>query len=59
MKDEFVRLRKFFEDIFKVHPVDNDYLVLQDGGELRDNLLAEQDPEVWEEFQRVFIDPSR
>jgi glycine cleavage system H lipoate-binding protein len=59
LKGEFTRLRKFFEDTMKVHHVDSDYLVLQDGGELRDNMLAELGPEVWEEFQRKFIDPSR
>jgi glycine cleavage system H lipoate-binding protein/ABC-type phosphate transport system substrate-binding protein len=59
LKDELTRLRKFFEDTLKVHHVDRDYLVLQDGGELRDNLLADMGPEVWEEFQRKFIDPSR
>lgn len=59
LKDELTRLRKFFEDALKVHHVDRDYLVLQDGGELRDNLLADLEPEVWEEFQRKFIDPSR
>ncbi len=59
LTDEFRRLRKFFEDTLKVHHVDRDYLVLQDGGELRDNLLADMGPEVWEEFQRKFIDPSR
>jgi glycine cleavage system H lipoate-binding protein/ABC-type phosphate transport system substrate-binding protein len=59
LKDELTRLRKFFDDTFKVQLADRDYLVLQDGGELRANLLADLGPEVWEEFQRKFIDPSR
>jgi hypothetical protein len=33
--------------------------VLQDGGELIDNTLSNLGPEVWEEFQTRFIDPSR
>ncbi len=36
-----------------------EFAILQDGGELRDNILADQGPEVWEEFQRKFIDLSR
>ena len=34
-------------------------LVLQDGGELSDNILSNLGPEVWEDFQTKFIDPSR
>jgi hypothetical protein len=33
--------------------------VLQDGGELTDNLLEKLGPEVWEDFQVNFIDKSR
>ncbi len=35
------------------------HVVLQDGGELKDNVLADLGPEVWEEFQTKFIDPSK
>ena len=59
LKDEFARLRNFFEGTLKTHHANLEYIVLQDGGELRDNLLADLGPEVWEEFQRNFIDPSR
>jgi glycine cleavage system H lipoate-binding protein/ABC-type phosphate transport system substrate-binding protein len=34
-------------------------LVLQDGGMLSDGILSDLEPEVWEEFQTRFIDPSR
>ena len=59
LKDEFTRLRNFFEKTLKEHHDNLEYSLLQDGGELRDNLLAESGPEVWEEFQRKFIDTSR
>ncbi len=59
LKEEFTRLRNFFESTLKEHHGSLEYSVLQDGGELRDNLLAELGPEVWEEFQRKFIDKSR
>jgi len=59
LKDEFTRLRNFFEGTLKTPHANFEYLILQDGGELRDNLLADLGPEIWEEFQRKFIDPSR
>ncbi len=34
-------------------------VILQDGGEIRDGVLSEMGPEVWEDFQTKFIDPSR
>jgi hypothetical protein len=34
-------------------------VVLQDGGELRDGVLTDKAPEVWEEFQTKFIDTAR
>ena len=34
-------------------------LILQDGGTLRQGVLSDLGPEVWEEFQTIIIDPSR
>jgi glycine cleavage system H lipoate-binding protein len=59
LKDEYARLRNFFECALKTQHATFEYAVLQDGGELMDNLLADLGPEVWEEFQKRFIDPSR
>jgi glycine cleavage system H lipoate-binding protein/ABC-type phosphate transport system substrate-binding protein len=59
LKDEYSRLRNFFEGALKTQRATLEYAVLQDGGELRDNLLSDLGPEVWEEFQKRFIDPSR
>jgi hypothetical protein len=35
------------------------HIVLQDGGELKDNVLSDLGPEVWEDFQTRFIDTSK
>jgi glycine cleavage system H lipoate-binding protein/ABC-type phosphate transport system substrate-binding protein len=59
LRDEFNRLK----DFFTVSVVSDNSLyqqiVLQDGGELSDNVLADLSPEVWENFQTGFIDTSR
>ncbi len=59
MKEEFVRLRRFFDRV--LHPAQDETgaLILQDGGELKDHILADLGPEIWEEFQTAFIDKSR
>ena len=58
LKAEYIRLRDFFEGAVRVH-VPAFVMVLQDGGVLRDGILAELGPEVWEDFQTKFIDASR
>jgi hypothetical protein len=35
------------------------HAVLQDGGIIRDHVLSELGPEVWEEFQTDFIDTMK
>jgi glycine cleavage system H lipoate-binding protein len=59
MKDEFIRLKDFMAVVVNANHVRLNQPVLQDGGELTDNVLANQDPEVWEEFQYQFIDTSK
>jgi glycine cleavage system H lipoate-binding protein/ABC-type phosphate transport system substrate-binding protein len=59
LKKEFSRLKDFLALALqgpegKLIPV-----MLQDGGEIRDGVLADLGPEVWEDFQTNFIDPSR
>ena len=58
LDSEFARLRDFLTNVIKS---DDEYnrLILQDGGEVRDCALSEMGPEVWEDFQTNFIDPSR
>lgn len=56
IKSEFSRLKDFLASSlnFKIH--ERTSLVLQEGGELRDGVLDEFGPEIWEEFQTKFID---
>jgi len=59
IKNEFSRLKDFLADILKADNEKYAQVVLQDGGELIDNTLANLGPEIWEDFQSKFIDPSR
>jgi glycine cleavage system H lipoate-binding protein/ABC-type phosphate transport system substrate-binding protein len=59
LKDEFARLKDFFAQSVKSNSSSYAHIVLQDGGELTDNVLADLEPEVWEDFQTRFIDTSR
>lgn len=57
IKTEFVRLRDFFAtNQLNMHA---SLPVLQDGGEMKMAVLSEFGPEVWENFQTHFINPSR
>ncbi|MCX6232821.1 MAG: hypothetical protein NTZ33_14885 [Bacteroidetes bacterium] len=59
LKNEFMRLKDFFVNIKMANNSAYAPLILQDGGELNDNILAEFGPEVWEDFQTKFINTSR
>ncbi len=59
IKTEFTRLKDFFSLTVNSNKTAYAHIVLQDGGELTDNTLADLGPEVWEDFQTKFIDPSR
>jgi glycine cleavage system H lipoate-binding protein/ABC-type phosphate transport system substrate-binding protein len=57
LKSEFSRMKEFLA--LYVKPDRLEYApVLQDGGELKDSILADLGPEVWEDFQTNFIDMS-
>jgi len=58
LKDEYLRLRDFFEAAVRVH-VPAFIMVLQDGGVLRDGILGELGPEIWEDFQTKFMDVKK
>ena len=54
LKGEFTRLKEFISS--SLRPATLEYAhVLQDGGELRDGILEDFGPEVWEDFQEQFI----
>jgi glycine cleavage system H lipoate-binding protein len=59
LKHEFTRLKDFFSVSLRVDKTEYAHVVLQDGGILHDNILAEFGPEVWEDFQTNFIDSSK
>lgn len=59
LRDEFVRLKDFIASALKSNELAYSHVVLQDGGELTDNILADLDPKVWEDFQTQFMDTSR
>lgn len=58
IKDEIIRLKEFFAAVIAPGKLAYSHIILQDGGELTDNVLADLEPEVWEDFQRNFIDKS-
>jgi len=59
LKSELSRLKDFLSEALKTDDEKYALLILQDGGELRDNTLSNLGPEVWDDFQTKFIDPSR
>ncbi|MEK7719160.1 MAG: hypothetical protein AAB347_06055 [Bacteroidota bacterium] len=59
LKDEFARLKDFIAVAVRSNNLVYAHVVLQDGGEITDNVLADMDPKVWEDFQTQFIDSSR
>ncbi|HLN74118.1 MAG: substrate-binding domain-containing protein [Methylococcaceae bacterium] len=59
IEDEFIRLKDFFASSLKAKNPAFAHVILQDGGELADNILADLEPEVWEDFQNKFINTSR
>lgn len=56
LKSEFSRLKDFLSEALRNRELNYSELVLQDGGEVRDNILENFGPDVWEEFQRRYID---
>jgi len=56
---EFARMKDFIAVILKPGDVEFHSIVLQDGGELKEGVLSEFGPEVWEDFQTNFLDTFR
>lgn len=57
--NEITRIRDFLAGLLRNEEPQLSPVILQDGGMLRDGVLADMSPEVWEEFQSKIIDPSR
>ena len=59
LTDEFSRLKDFFSAVLKTNNAEYSLITLQDGGALKDNVLADFGPEIWEDFQTKFIDNNQ
>jgi glycine cleavage system H lipoate-binding protein/ABC-type phosphate transport system substrate-binding protein len=59
LRFEFSRLKDFFAASLMANTTEYAHVVLQDGGAVKDNILADFGPEVWEDFQTKFIDTSK
>ena len=57
--NEFSRLKDFIAVSVKSDSLVSAHVVLQEGGELKDNILQNFGPELWEDFQKHFIDTSQ
>ena len=55
---EFTRVKDFLASSVMMRNNEFAAIVLQDGGTIKDNILADFGPEVWEDFQTNFIDQS-
>ena len=58
LKGEYSRVRDFLATTLQAGNAEMAYVTLQDGGEMKDHVLADLGPEVWEEFQRKIIDAA-
>lgn len=56
LKDEFIRLKDFLAHLNPSNDLQMAGVVLQDGGNVKEHVLDEFGPEVWEEFQVRFLD---
>ena len=56
LKGEFVRVKDFLASALKTGSPEFSPVILQDGGELKDHVLTEFGPEVWEEFQMRILE---
>ncbi len=59
LKNEFTRLKDFISNSANARTNELSHVVLQDGGELKDNTLEYLGPHIWEDFQTNFIDTSK
>jgi glycine cleavage system H lipoate-binding protein len=59
LKEEFLRFKDFLATALKTDTPEFAHVAFQDGGALKDNILADLGPEVWEDFQIKFIDTAR
>jgi glycine cleavage system H lipoate-binding protein/ABC-type phosphate transport system substrate-binding protein len=56
LKAEFLRIKDFLSANINTKTSELNFVAYQEGGELKDNVLKDFGPEVWEDFQKHFID---
>ena len=56
INQEFLRMKDFFSSLSTNSLPNMPAVVMQDGGTLKDQVLCEFGPEIWEEFQTRFLD---
>jgi glycine cleavage system H protein len=55
---EMVRIKDFMSEKAAKYYSEHASITLQDGGELSDSLLSEMPDDLWQEFQKEFLDPK-
>lgn len=58
IKNEFLRLKDFLATSLKTEIPEHSF-VLQEGGEIIDNVLYDLEPSIWEDFQTNFLNTSK
>jgi len=59
LTQEFTRFKDFMAAVITAGNKEYSHAILQDGGEMSDGILEQMGPEVWDDFQTKYIDPSR
>jgi len=59
LKDEFIRFKDFLASSIKVNEPEFAHIAIQDGGALKESVLADFGPEIWEDFQTKFINTAK
>lgn len=58
IKMEFLHLKDFLAIALKGEQAEDYQVVMQDGGEIKNGILKDMKPEVWEDFQTHFLDSA-
>lgn len=59
IKMEFLHLKDFLAVTLRAEFADKAQIILQDGGEIKDGILKDLKPEIWEDFQTHFLNCSK
>lgn len=55
-KNELLRFKDFLATTMNKNALESSFVILQEGGELADNPLADMPAEIWHDFQQNFLD---